>query len=127
MTPGIGRLAGRIDLGQDEDVRLVEGRGELVHEMGEPRVAVGLEDGDQAPRPAALGGVERRLDLGRMMAVVLDDHDVPDRGLELEAPARPVVGGQGLEDEGGRDVEVEADGHRGQGVGDHVHPRDAGA
>ena len=40
------------------------------------RVAVRLEGDDDAPVEAALRGVERRLDLGRVVAVVVDDHHV---------------------------------------------------
>ena len=40
------------------------------------RVAVRLERDDDAAVEAALRGVERRLDLGRVMAVVVDDHHV---------------------------------------------------
>ena len=40
------------------------------------RVAVRLERDDDAAVEAALRGVERRLDLGRVVAVVVDEHDV---------------------------------------------------
>ena len=40
------------------------------------RVAVRLERDDDAAVEAALRGVERRLDLGGVVAVVVDDHHV---------------------------------------------------
>ena len=85
---------------------------------------MGLEDGHDPARPAPLGRLERGLDLGRVVGVVLDDHDVVDDLAQLEAAARPGVALEGLEDRPGRDVEVEADGGRGHGVEDVVHPRD---
>jgi hypothetical protein len=68
--PGDGVLAGRVDLRQDEDVGLVERRGELRHQLGQAGIAVGLEDGHDAAVEAPLRGLERRLDLGRVVGVV---------------------------------------------------------
>jgi len=61
------RLAGRVDLGHEHPICLVEGRGELREQGARPRVPVRLEDGNHLPPEAVLGRVERRLDLGRMV------------------------------------------------------------
>ena len=121
---GDGVLARRVDLRQHEHVGLVEGGRKGGHELRQARVAVGLEDGHDAARPAALGRLERGLDLGRVVGVVLDDHDVVDDLAQLEAAARPGIALQRLEDRLRRDIEVDADGGRGHGVEDVVHPRD---
>jgi hypothetical protein len=89
--PGNGRFPGRINLGHDQDVGLVEGGGEAVHEQRKPGIAVRLENDHQPALPAALGGVQSRLDLGWMMAVVFDDHDSADVFLPLEPPSYPRI------------------------------------
>ena len=121
---GNRELAGRIDFGQDEHVGLVEGGRKLVHQVPCTCIAVRLKDRHEPPVPAPLRGVQRCPDFGRMMAVVLDHHDVLDRGLELEPASRSGVALQGFQDERRGDVQVHAHGHGGHGVGDHVFARD---
>ena len=55
-----------------------------------------VDSHDPPRRPAPLGRVKGRPELGRVVGVVLDDHGFSDLLLELEAPARPGVGLDGL-------------------------------
>ena len=80
------RLAGRIDVGHDHGVGVVEAGAELLEQFLQPRVAMRLHHRDHP----AVGGLARRpqhrRDLDRMMAVIVDDGDaVPFAGAG-EAP-----------------------------------------
>ena len=68
-------LAGGVDVGDEHDVGLVERARELVEEIARAGVAMRLEGDDDAPVVGALRRVERRLDLGRVVAVVVDERD----------------------------------------------------
>src|SRR5665647_1649840 len=120
---GNGVFAGGVDLRQHEHVGLVEGRGEDRHELRQAGVAMRLENSDDAAIPAPFGRLERGLDLGRVVGIILDDHDVVDDLAQLEAAPGPGVALESLEDGVRRDVEVEAHGGRGHGVEDVVNPR----
>ena len=50
---------------------------ELVEEVAHARVAMRLDDGDDAPLGAGAGGLQHGGDLGRMMAVVVDRSAMP--------------------------------------------------
>ena len=67
------RLARGIDIGDGDDIGVVEAGAELGEEVAEPRVAVRLVDGDDP----ALGRLPRGLqdggDLDRVVAVIVDD------------------------------------------------------
>ncbi len=91
MAPFDGLLARRVDVGDDEDVGLVECAGELVEKQLGARVAVGLKGDDDAAIEAALGSVERGFDLGGVVAVVVDDHHVaaPPVAFERRLSQRP--------------------------------------
>ena len=72
-APAIGGSPAGVDLGDDERVRLREHLGEVVEQVARARVAVRLEHQHDAPiGPALARGLERRRDLGRVMAVVVD-------------------------------------------------------
>ena len=69
-------FARRVHVGDEKDVGLVERAREIVEEELGARVPVGLEGDDDAPVESALGCIEGRLDLGGVVAVVIDDDDV---------------------------------------------------
>src|SRR3546814_4217379 len=68
-------LARRVDGRDIDDVGVVEGALEVVHQVAKAGVAVGLDDGDHATLGAFPGGGEDGFDLDRMMAVIVDDGD----------------------------------------------------
>ena len=70
-------LAGGVDIGDDDDVGVVEAFAEFGEQAGEPRIAMRLHDGDDLALVALglLPGLERRGDLDRMMAIIVDDGD----------------------------------------------------
>ncbi len=75
---GQGRFAGRVDVGDDQDVGLVERAGEPVEQIAGSRVAMGLEGHHDAAPKGALRGIEGCLDLGGMMTIVVDQRDAVD-------------------------------------------------
>jgi len=60
-----GRLAGRIDINQHEDIRLIERAAEFVPKVLGTGVAMGLKEHQQAIELAAAGRFERDADLDR--------------------------------------------------------------
>ena len=117
------RFAGRIDIGDDHRVGIVEAGAELLEQRLQPRVAVRLHHGDDL----ALGRFARRLqhrrDLDRMMAVVVDDGDaVPFAGAG-EAPLDAAESRQRLADAFVGDAEFVRDRDRRGGVERVVPPR----
>ena len=116
-----GRLAGRVDVGDDEHVGLVEGARELLEERLRARVAVRLEGDDDAAVEARLRGVERRLDLGGVVAVVVDDHHVAGLALasvrlaeHREAALHAAERGDRVARDVERDLELVGDGDDGE-------------
>src|SRR5262245_29475880 len=81
------RLAGCVDIGQDQDVGLVEGATEFVPEMLGARIAVRLEEDQQAVKFAAARSLKRGADFRWMVAIVVDDGDVVHRALDVKTPA----------------------------------------
>ena len=74
------RFAGRIDLGDDHGVGVVEAGRERLEQRLQARVAVRLHHGDDLALGRFARGLEHRGDLDRMVAVVVDDGDaVPCR------------------------------------------------
>src|ERR1700685_2547596 len=69
-------LAGGVDVGHEEKVGLVERAREFVEEKLRAGVAVGLERDDDTSIEATLRGIESRLDLRRVVPVVVHDHHV---------------------------------------------------
>src|ERR1700675_4555084 len=68
-------FAGSVNIENEECVGVVEGIGEIVHERFGPRIAMRLEDHMNPAKAALFGGCQGRLDLGRMMAVIVDHTD----------------------------------------------------
>src|SRR2546422_545902 len=100
-------LAGRVHVGQEEEVGVVEGAAELVPERLRARVAVRLEEHDRAPaaraRPQRL---ERRPDLGRVMAGVVPHEHAARFAPYLEAAIDAGEGGEAFLDGRKRHAEV---------------------
>src|SRR5882724_7746413 len=82
-----GIFAGGINIGQDEDVRLVEGFREIVPEMLCAREAMRLKENEKTVEFAAARGVERGANFRGVMAVIVNDGDVGDDTFDVEAAA----------------------------------------
>src|SRR6266568_871706 len=80
-----GRFAGRIDIKQNKDVCLIERAAELIPEVLGTRVAMRLKEHEQAIELAAAGRFERGANLGRVMAVIIDNCNVIDYALDVKA------------------------------------------
>src|SRR5882762_7729947 len=80
------RLAGRVNIGNHQNIGLVESAREFIPEMLCARVAVRLEEHQQAIELADSCGFQSGPDFGRVMAVVVDHRNVVDRALNVEAP-----------------------------------------
>src|SRR5687767_2573151 len=80
-------FAGRIDICNEEHVGVVKRARKLLHLVLGARVAMGLEeDDDSATRRRNFGRSERRLNLRRMMSVVVDYEHTGFFTFELKAP-----------------------------------------
>ncbi len=80
-------LARGVDIRDRDVVGCRERRAELRRQVARPRVEVRLEEHAEATAGKSLShGGDRRCDLGRVMAVVVDHRDAVDLG-DLEAPA----------------------------------------
>ena len=87
VTPGDRLLPRRVDVRHRDVVRRRERFGELVGEMPGARVEMRLEeDAQRAARVALAGGLDRAGDLRRMVGVVVDHRDAPER-VHLEPAA----------------------------------------
>src|SRR5260370_1030668 len=82
---GDGRFTGRIDIKQHKDVCLIERAAEFIPEVLGARVAMGLKEHEQAIELAAAGRFERGANLGRVMAVIIDNCNVIDYALDVKA------------------------------------------
>src|SRR5229473_4741210 len=80
-----GRFAGRIDIEQHENIRLVERAAEFIPKVLGAGVAMRLKEHEQAIELAAAGRFERGADLDRVMTVVIDHGDVIHYALDVKA------------------------------------------
>src|SRR5580692_2182260 len=81
---GDGRFSRRIHIHQRQNVRFVEGAHKFIPQMLRPRIAVRLEERQQAIELAASRGLKRRANLRRMMAVIVHHSDVVHHALDIE-------------------------------------------
>src|SRR5205823_7478473 len=82
------RFAGRIDIDQGENIRLIERAAEFIPKVLGAGVAMGLKKHEQAIELAAAGRFEGGADLHRMMTVVIDHGDVVNYTLDVKTAAR---------------------------------------
>src|ERR1017187_1304285 len=80
-----GLLAGGVDVEYEERIGVVKGGGEFLDQVAGAGVAVGLEDDVNLAESALAGRGQRGLDLGRMVAVVVDDAHAGGAAAQLEA------------------------------------------
>ena len=85
VSPSIGSSPAGIDVGQHQLVGGVEGIEELAEQIARARVAVRLEEHDQAAAEALARRRQGGADLGRMVTVVADHHDAAGFAAHLEA------------------------------------------
>ncbi len=76
-----------IDVQQHQHVGLIEGPAELVPEVLGAREPMRLEEHEQAIELAASRGFERGANFGGMVAVIVNDGDVVNDALDVEAAA----------------------------------------
>src|ERR1700689_1009986 len=69
------RLAGGIDIGNNDSTRIVHAGAELVEQRLQPGIAMWLHDGDYIARSGLTRRLEHRGDFHRMMTVIVDDRD----------------------------------------------------
>src|SRR5712672_2048477 len=118
-----GRLAGSVDVGDNQNVGLVERAREFVPEMLRARVAVRLEKHQETIELADARGFQGGADLGRVMAVVVDHGNVVDRAFNVEAPTNAGKFAQAFANQFGGNVEIERDRGGGSGVAHVVDAR----
>src|SRR6266404_5022397 len=80
------RLAGRVNIGNHQNIGLVESAREFVPEMLRAGIAVRLEKHQEAIELADARGLQGGPDLRGMVAVVVDHGNVVDGALNVEAP-----------------------------------------
>src|SRR5262245_52784224 len=82
-----GLFAGGVDVGQHQDVGLIESATEFVPEVLGSRVPVGLEEDEDTVELAAASCFERGSDFDGVMAVIVDDGDIVDDAFDIKAAA----------------------------------------
>src|SRR5437867_5415677 len=102
---------------------MVEGASKLFFQCPGARVAVGLEDYNNAAVGGSARGAERREDLGRVVSVVVDHQDSPLLSFDLEPSIGILECGQSLGDLCEGDIELERGGRGGDGIQDAVQSR----
>src|SRR6266481_6486695 len=120
---GNGRLACRVNVGEHQHVGLVEGAAEFVPEMLRARVAMGLEEHQQAIEFADARGFQCHADFGGVMAVIVDHRNVIDRSFDFEAAHYAREFAEALADQLRGDIEIQRDGGSGCGVAHVVDAR----
>src|SRR5438067_4577340 len=109
-------LTGRVDVGQHEDVDLVERLQEFVEQVAGAGVAVRLEGRHQPAREALPRGAQRGADLLGMVRVVVHHEHVLLLPLHLEAAMDAAELLEGVRRDAERDLEVGGDGEGGERV-----------
>ena len=71
--PSIGFFRGRIDIGDEDEIRGLQDFAEIIGQRLGAGVAVRLEQHDEPLRLERARGLQRGGELGRMVAVVVDD------------------------------------------------------
>ncbi len=104
----------------------MKARAEIVPEVLGARVAVGLEEDQQALVSAAARGFQRGANLDRVVAVVVDQRDAADHAFDFEAAADSGEIFQARANQIRRDVQIERDGGSGRGIAHVVNARRPG-
>ena len=99
-------FAGRIDIGDDDDIGIVETGGEFVEERGEARIAMRLHDGDDLVFRRSARGAQHRGDLHRMVSVIVEDRRTVPLAGAREAPLDAAERGERLADRFHLDAEL---------------------
>src|SRR5262245_51490566 len=110
------RLARRVDVREQEDVRVVERFQKLAEQILRPAVAVRLEGDHQAACEALAGGAQRGPDLLGVVPVVVDYQDIPLLALHLEAAVDAAELRQGVAGDGEWALQLRCPGDARQGV-----------
>ena len=90
---------GGVNVGDEDDVGGLQDFSEIIGQRLRPGVAVRLEKDDEPLRLERAGGLERGGELGRMVAVVVDDPIVRGEIFGFEAALGPGEGGERAGDE----------------------------
>src|SRR5580658_11183510 len=82
-----GRFAGGVNIGDDQNIGLIEGLAEFIPQMLCARIAMWLEDDQQTLESAAARGFESGANFGGMMAVIVDQRDAVVHAFDFETTA----------------------------------------
>ena len=87
IDPVYWRFAGRVNIGYQQHVGIIESAGEFIHQIRGARVPMRLEQDYDPPvgRPNP-GRAQGRLDFRRMMTVIVNHGDARGIAFELKAP-----------------------------------------
>src|SRR5260370_15171499 len=118
-----GRFAGRIDIDQRENIGLIERAAEFVPKVLGAGIAMRLKEDEQAIELAAAGRFERGQSLDRMMTVIIDNGDVIDHALDVQAAAHADTFAEAFADQIGRNIQVQRDRGCRRRVADIMHAR----
>src|SRR2546422_568737 len=117
------RFAGRVDVEQHENVRLIKSATEFVPKVLRAGVAMGLKEHEQAIELAAACRFERGANRGGVMTIIIDHGDVIDDTLDVKAAAHPSKLDEAFADQVRRNIQIKCDGRRRRCVADIVHAR----
>ena len=112
--PGIGCLAGGIDIGHDHGAGVVHAGAELLEQRLQAGVAVRLHHRDHVARAGLAGGLQHGHDLDRVVAVIVDHGDAAGLAGLGEAALDALEAGEGAAQRGVVDLHLHRDGDGGQ-------------
>src|SRR3989344_199822 len=115
--PRNGFFTGGINFCQYRDIRFPENSDKLIHEGLGARIAMGLKNNNQSfPGPDLSAGLQHRLNLSRMMPIIVQNRNAFDFAAYLKTSLDPRVGGQSLLNFLKREAQFHAHSQRGQRV-----------
>src|SRR6266853_310860 len=117
------RFASRVDVEQNENVRLIKSAAEFVPKVPGAGVAMRLKQHQQPIELAAAGCFKCGANLGRVVAVVIDHGDVIDDALDVKTAAHAGKLEEAFADQVRGNIQVQRDGGCRRGVANIVHTR----
>src|SRR5262249_31535992 len=117
-------LAGGVDVQHDQRIGICEGRGEFIHQVASPGVAMRLEDDVNLEVSALARSSQRGTNFRWVMCVIVDDGYADSLTAKLETTVNAAESLKRFTDIGHGNIESNTDGNSSARVESVVQPRD---